>query len=287
MRKGLAMNDARLLFVGREDGVVRSWVGRIRDAGCDVTAVGDGASALRHLDMLEPDAVLVDVRQDGGLDGYDVCRRMRDRTSAVLMLAGSGLGPFDEVVALAVGADHFVAAETPVEVIEARLRSCLRRSRELATALAVQGAAGNGSGPAVPSGGRPAARAATSGNGAGPGAAAAPAGRVAATAVLAPAPETERIVEGDLEIDLLAREVTAAGQLVALTRIEFDLLVTLAQQPRRVFTREQLMISVWDDPFDGSHVLDTHLSRLRVKVRAAGADRVAHAVRGVGYRLRA
>jgi DNA-binding response OmpR family regulator len=96
----------------------------------------------------------------------------------------------------------------------------------------------------------------------------------------------ERIVEGDLEIDLVAHEVRVAGATTELTRIEFDLLVTLARQPRRVFTREQLMASAWDEPFDGSHVLDTHLSRLRGKITGAGGERVAHAVRGVGYRLR-
>jgi DNA-binding response OmpR family regulator len=96
----------------------------------------------------------------------------------------------------------------------------------------------------------------------------------------------ERVVEGELEIDLAARDVRVAGTEVPLTRIEFDLLVTLALHPRRVLTREQLMVSAWDEPFDGSHVLDTHLSRLRRKILAAGGGRVAHAVRGVGYRLR-
>jgi DNA-binding response OmpR family regulator len=96
----------------------------------------------------------------------------------------------------------------------------------------------------------------------------------------------ERLVVDDLEVDPISREVWVAGSPVMLTRIEFDLLVTLAEQPRRVFTREQLMQRAWGDAFDGSHVLDTHLSRLRCKVTAAGGRRVAHAVRGVGYRLR-
>jgi DNA-binding response OmpR family regulator len=47
------------------------------------------------------------------------------------------------------------------------------------------------------------------------------------------------------------------------------------------------MASAWDQPFDGSHTLDAHLSRMRCKVDRAGGGRVAHAVRGVGYRLRA
>lgn len=275
------MNGARLLFVGREDGVVRGWIGRIRDAGGDVAVVGDGDAALRHLGMLDPEAVLVDVRQDGELDGFDVCRRLRDRTRAILVLAATGAGPFDEVVALAVGADHFVAAETPVEVIEARLRSGIRRTRGLVGI----GAAADGAGPA-PSG-RPVRVAGGAGGGRDSTMGASPRGGATPTSVLDAGPDPSPIVEGDLEIDPLAREVRVAGEPVELTRIEFELLLTLVRQPRRVFTREQLLIAVWDEPFDGSHVLDTHLSRLRGKVTAAGGERVAHAVRGVGYRLRA
>ncbi|NHB86121.1 winged helix-turn-helix transcriptional regulator [Tessaracoccus sp. HDW20] len=75
------------------------------------------------------------------------------------------------------------------------------------------------------------------------------------------------------------------GETVDLTRIQFDLLASLAEQPRRVLTREQLVERVWGGWFGTDHHLDVHLSRLRQRINQAGGPRVAHAVRGVGFRF--
>lgn len=90
----------------------------------------------------------------------------------------------------------------------------------------------------------------------------------------------------DLLIDREARTVHVAGGEVELTRIQFDLLAALAENPGRVLTREQLVERVWGDWFGDDHHLDVHLSRLRTKITDAGGPRVARAVRGVGFRLR-
>lgn len=89
-----------------------------------------------------------------------------------------------------------------------------------------------------------------------------------------------------LRIDLEGRTVSFDGKPVSLTRIEFDLLAALAENPGRVLTREQLVERVWGDWFGDDHHLDVHLSRLRAKVKSAGGPRLAHAVRGVGFRLK-
>lgn len=294
------MIDARVLVVGREDGIVRGWVDHLRESGANIAVVGDGSSALRHLVMLDPEVILLDVRLGGGPDGFDTCRAIRSRSGSVVVMAADRSGAYDEVVALAVGADAYVPEGVPVEVVAARLRALVRRAR--GEVLLDHGfAALDGHAPRNGSG--PGARGARAGGngvavtrvpvGARAGAVGVRAGTPVGMRVSAPPgvgggvhAADERIVEGDLEIDLVAHEVRVAGATTELTRIEFDLLVTLARQPRRVFTREQLMASAWDEPFDGSHVLDTHLSRLRGKISGVGGERVAHAVRGVGYRLR-
>ena len=99
------------------------------------------------------------------------------------------------------------------------------------------------------------------------------------------APST--LASDDLVIDLDGRTVSVAGTAVALTKIQFDLLAALAENPGRVLTREQLVERVWGDWFGDDHHLDVHLSRLRTKITDAGGPRVARAVRGVGFRLRA
>lgn len=97
--------------------------------------------------------------------------------------------------------------------------------------------------------------------------------------------EAVRIDHEGIDIDLNARTVAVNDQQVELTRIQFDLLAALAENPARVLTREQLVERVWGDWFGNDHHLDVHLSRLRQRIAAANGPRVAHAVRGVGFRF--
>ena len=92
---------------------------------------------------------------------------------------------------------------------------------------------------------------------------------------------------GPLTIDLDAREVSVAGDPVELTRIEFDLLATLAAEPRVVFTKEQLLDRVWGSAaYRDEHVVAVHVANLRRKLGDTGDEgRLVRTVRGVGYRM--
>lgn len=93
---------------------------------------------------------------------------------------------------------------------------------------------------------------------------------------------------GHLTVDCDARVATVAGTPVTLTRLEFDLLQTLARDPHRVFHRTELAREVWGydpDVADISRSIDGHAGRLRNKLRAAGPDQLVQTVHGVGYRL--
>lgn len=96
------------------------------------------------------------------------------------------------------------------------------------------------------------------------------------------------VVHGELRIDSEAREVLKAGEALELTAREFDLLLFLARHPRRVFSREHLMESVWgyQAAFDTGTVT-VHIRRLREKIED-DPSRPAHieTVWGVGYRFR-
>ena len=98
-------------------------------------------------------------------------------------------------------------------------------------------------------------------------------------------PPRERIAVGELLIDRAARRVTVGGAPVLLAAKEFELLVKLAGEPARVFTKEQLLREVWGFRSLGrTRTLDSHASRLRRKLAAAGGDFVRN-VWGVGYSL--
>lgn len=94
-----------------------------------------------------------------------------------------------------------------------------------------------------------------------------------------------RVRIGSLELDAVARQVWLDGRQVSLSGREFALLRLLASDPERVFTREELLRSVWGwDESSRTRTVDTHACRLRRKLDRYG-DRFVVNVWGVGYRL--
>ena len=91
----------------------------------------------------------------------------------------------------------------------------------------------------------------------------------------------------DLELDLLTRKVTRAGQVIDLQPREFQLLETLMRHPGQVMTRTMLLEKVWNYHFDPqTNVIDVHISRLRQKIDRGFRGALIHTVRGAGYCLR-
>ncbi|MGA2455804.1 MAG: response regulator transcription factor [Solirubrobacteraceae bacterium] len=103
----------------------------------------------------------------------------------------------------------------------------------------------------------------------------------------ASAPALGRLLEvGPLAIDTAAHVVTLDGAYIDLRRMEFELLVHLAREPERVFTKAELLRAVWGYRSGGStRTLDSHASRLRRKLAPHGERRWVISVWGVGYRL--
>ncbi len=92
---------------------------------------------------------------------------------------------------------------------------------------------------------------------------------------------------GDLSIDQERYDVTVAGRRVALTYKEFQLLVLLASNPGRVYTREALLSQIWGyDYLGGTRTVDVHIRRLRSKVESPGHSFV-ETIWNVGYRFKA
>ena len=195
----------------------------------DVIMAEDGPTALEAVRQHLPDIVVLDVMLPG-LDGIEVCRRLRAFSDAyVLMLTARG-EEVDRVVGLSIGADDYLVKPFSPRELVARIKALLRRPR---AAPAATGPAG-------------------------------------------------------LEVDARRHVVTVDDQPISLTVIEFDLLATLAREPGRVVTREQLLDRVWGQDFVGDdHLIDVHVAKLRGKLGDdPGQPRFVETVRGVGFRLR-
>jgi DNA-binding response OmpR family regulator len=198
--------------------------------GFEVVVAHDGETGLGMARSRRPELVLLDVGLPG-VDGFEVCRRIREFSDAYLIMVTGRTDEVDRVVGLTVGADDYVTKPFSARELAARIAAMRRRPRAAAD------------------------------------------------------PEVWDF--GPLRVDVAARETVLDGELVDLTKVEFDLLAKLASEPRRAFTRLQLLDAVWGgDWYGDDHVVDVHVGNLRKKLGESGTSpRFVHTVRGVGFRF--
>lgn len=100
------------------------------------------------------------------------------------------------------------------------------------------------------------------------------------------AEQTTSLRIGDILIDQVAHTIHRDGKVIPLTRLEFDLLVALAKEPGRVFTREALLSEVWGyQHATDTRLVNVHIQRLRAKIeRDPDNPEIIMTVRGVGYK---
>jgi two-component system KDP operon response regulator KdpE len=103
---------------------------------------------------------------------------------------------------------------------------------------------------------------------------------------LGPADSTVSVVAG-LTVDSTSRVATLDGDVLDLSRKEFDLLAYLAARPGQVVSKRELLASIWDQPYGGADkTVDVHLSWLRRKLGETAVEpRYLRSVRGVGVKL--
>jgi DNA-binding response OmpR family regulator len=197
----------------------------LTQAGYGVHVERDGELALAQIRRLRPAVVILDVGLPG-LDGIDICRRMRaedDWTPVIFVTARDD--EVDRVLGLELGADDYVTKPFSPRELVARVAGILRRAH-----------------------GTPGA------------------------------PPLEL---GALRVDPGTRRVQMAGDEVHLTATEFDLLAALLRRPGQVFSREQLLATVWGTAdYGGSRTVDVHVAQLRAKL---GPEAPIRTHRGVGY----
>lgn len=224
---------AQVLVVDDDETVREVVVSYLRAGGHRVGDVGDGESALALMRDRPADLVVLDLMLPG-VDGLEVCRRLREFCDVpIIMLTALG-AETDRVVGLQVGADDYVTKPFSPRELVLRVDSILRRAGRRADADA------------------------------------APAGV---------------LVDGDLVIDAAKHLVTRAGEELALTGREFDLLRFLVANHGTAWSREDLLRDVWGWSFGDQSTVTVHVRRLREKVEDVPTDPARLVtVWGVGYR---
>ncbi|MGN6598833.1 MAG: response regulator transcription factor [Actinomycetes bacterium] len=222
-------------------------------SGFEVELTRAGLDAVQRVRQDQPDLITLDLHLPD-IDGFEVCRRVRDETSAYIVVVSGRSDEVDKLLGLELGADDYLTKPFSVRELSARVAAMFRR-------------------PRVASASEPAGPPEAVG-------AAGPAGS-------APADDDDRRAHGPLTVDLRAREVAVDGTEVNLTRTEFDLLTTLLSDTRKVWSREELLATVWGDTWGrDTHLVEVHVGNLRRKLGGvAGQGPLVRTVRGVGYRL--
>ncbi|KAF4325771.1 hypothetical protein G195_000572 [Phytophthora kernoviae 00238/432] len=163
-----------------------------------------------------------------GINGVEVCRRIRNIKQTPIIMITARDGVIDRVMGLDSGADDYIPKPFAIEELLARMRSLFRRSN-------------------------------------------------------AESKQPLLVYQG-LQLDLEARIFQKYGEVVELTKREFDLLVILMQNIGRVMTREVLLDLVWGYDADvETNVVDVYISYLRNKIDDPGSPSFVQTIRGLGY----
>lgn len=198
--------------------------------GFQVKGFKDGKQAFEAIMGDPPDLVVLDVMLPG-MDGFDVCKKLRAEENQVpiIMLTAKD-EEIDKIVGLELGADDYLTKPFNPRELVARIKAVLRR------------------------------------------------------VTLKRQSQEEIIHVGDITLDIKRREVKIKEDLIKLRTQEFELLRVMAEEPGRVFSRDQLLYLAWGYDFAGqTRTVDVHIAQLRRKIQAAQVQ--IETVTGYGYKL--
>ena len=221
---------ARVLVVEDEPNIAEFIRRGLTYKGYEVDVTHTGEEALDLAWERPVDLVILDLMLPG-MDGIEVCRRLRAAGDVAIIALTARDKVDDKVEGLEAGADDYVTKPFAFEELLARVRAALR--------------------PRSPA-------------------------------------KEEMLKVGDLVIRSASREVRRGRREVRLTAREYDLLEFLARHANTVVSKETIFEKVWGYDYEaGSDALKVYVSYLRRKLNGEGETDLIHAVRGVGYILKA
>jgi len=222
----------KILVVDDETRIVDILTFNLRKEGYETIEANDGATGLKLAMSENPDLVILDIMMPG-LDGYEVCKRIRETSQVPVIMLTAKAEEADKVFSFELGADDYITKPFGVKELLARVMANLRRGH-------------------------------------------------------APKPTSQggnRLLFGELSIDLDLYEIKRGQDIIDLTRREFELVKFLATQNNHVFTREILLEKVWGYEYFGDvRTVDVTIRRLRTKLEVT-PDSPTYILtkRGVGY----
>ena len=210
----------------------------------EVKKVSDGNEAIREFQSYNPDLITLALILPG-IDGYQVCTRIRSISRVPIIIISSKNEVFDKVLSLELGADDFITKPFDEKELAARVRAVLRRSDP-------QYLHPSGKHEDEPRDAQP---------------------------------PLKIVEYNDLSINLSNYSVICRGESIDMPPKEIELLYFLASSPNQVFTRDQLLSNIWGYEYAGdTRTVDVHIKRIREKIKDNPQWSI-NTVWGVGYRF--
>lgn len=251
------MEPAQILVIEDDEIVARSIERSLRGDEFHVTAANSGVEGLRYARRRPPALVILDIIMPG-MDGYAVCREMRndpDLSEVPILFLTAKIKDEDKIAGFLAGADDYLTKPFNLDELILRVRAILRRARP-------QPASQDNLAPVAPAKLR---------------------GQDMAIAV----EDRHRIVVGEYVLDTRSFELhTPHRGRVRLTPVQYDLLHHLMRHPNEIFSPSRLLDEVWDYPSDtGSpDLVRVHIKNLRERIEAdPRAPSFIRTIPGYGY----
>ena len=220
----------RILIADDESRIRKLVSDFLKKEGYDTIEAEDGETALRlFLNMRDSiDLIILDIMMPG-LNGWDVCRKIRERSDVPVLMLTARSEEFDELTGYECGIDDYVTKPFSPSILVKRVEALLRR---------VSGSRAN-----------------------------------------------SKKQFSELSFNDDAHEVRLDGKEIELTLKEYNILKKFLDTPGRVFSREQLLDSIWGYDFSGDiRTVDSHVARLRTKLGDWG-NKHLKTVYGIGYKI--
>jgi DNA-binding response OmpR family regulator len=221
------------LIIEDEENLSRFIELELQYEGFSVGTAYDGRSGLEKALNEEWDMILLDLMLPG-LNGIEVCRRIRQTKHTPIIMLTARTSVLDRVSGLDSGADDYITKPLAIEELLARMRALFRRMDQ----------------------------------------------------------QTEKIADSllnhkNIEVNTESQTVKRDGEIIALTKREYELLTVLLRNMNRVMTRDLLLDLVWGyDSAVETNIVDVYVRYLRNKLDMPGQESIIQTVRGTGYVIR-
>ena len=224
----------KVLIIEDDQEIVKLLKIHLEDQIYTVDEAGDGVQGLNKALENDYDLLILDLALPG-MDGVEVCKKLRLQKSTPVIMLTSKSEEIDRVLGLEMGADDYITKPFSIRELLARIKAVLRRTQQTSEA----------------------------------------------------AKDDSTLNFENLSIDVERRKILVHDQRIELSPKEFELLVLMASNPGRNYSRSELLNMIWGYNFEGyEHTVNSHINRLRAKIEKDMANPTFILTTwGVGYKF--